>query len=466
MSSNIQFHMKPLSRAGIENILQTLIVKEQGDRSMKIFHHFVWRKILLCLIVVALGACAPVFELHVNVERQPLPVLGKIAYIQGSDVWVKDLDKEQTTRLTSDGYNTYPKWSADGNWIAYTKQIQLYVLSLDTKHETLLSLASVDWFDWSPSGNTLAFSLWNKGLFVWHEGLEVAKLLLPYPADNSLASFTWGGKDSIRFTRGFYRGGKYHVSIEEINALDGTIDVLFNTTELRQLPWLANNPFDTQMIPFWLWDTQISFPDQEGLPLCMLNASNSQFRCTQTRSQPSNDFLAFSTTNKIAFFSSNTVENHFRNSLVTADVEELQEQQLIKFSDTQYPIEPSWSPDGSEIVFSANPEDSNATSILGRSDNPNCNRRIWVFNIRDSRIRQLTVDEEFCDSLPQWSPDGRKILFARLGNQSASLWLINSDGKNLHEIIPELTPKPISLGSYGFINWTELWDWWTPLPSN
>lgn len=67
-----------------------------------------------------------------------------------------------------------------------------------------------------------------------------------------------------------------------------------------------------------------------------------------------------------------------------------------------------------------------------------------------SRLRQLTVDEEYCDSLPQWSPDGKNILFARLGNQSASLWFINSDGKYLRQVIPELTPKPDPLGIKGF----------------
>jgi Tol biopolymer transport system component len=57
---------------------------------------------------------------------------------------------------------------------------------------------------------------------------------------------------------------------------------------------------------------------------------------------------------------------------------------------------PSWSPDGKQIVFSA--------MKAGLSD-------LFVYNVADGSVVQLT-DDEFADLHPAWSPDGKTIAFA------------------------------------------------------
>lgn len=45
-------------------------------------------------------------------EYLALP-LGKVAYIAGGDVWMKGLKTSRQARLTRDGRNSHPRWSAD-----------------------------------------------------------------------------------------------------------------------------------------------------------------------------------------------------------------------------------------------------------------------------------------------------------------------------------------------------------------
>jgi hypothetical protein len=68
----------------------------------------------------------------------------------------------------------------------------------------------------------------------------------------------------------------------------------------------------------------------------------------------------------------------------------------IRLRDIGEVYNPSWSPDGTQIVFSAMKD--------GRSD-------LFVYRLSDATISQLT-DDQFADLHPAWSPDGRTIAFA------------------------------------------------------
>ena len=84
---------------------------------------------------------------------------------------------------------------------------------------------------------------------------------------------------------------------------------------------------------------------------------------------------------------------------------------------------PSWSPDGSKIAF-------NADKSIEAND---CSRysaaQIYMVAVRGGELSQLTND---CDnnSGPSWSPDGSKIVFGANSKPYRSLYVIDADGGN------------------------------------
>jgi len=429
--------------------------------------HFISAFLLIsCVALLLISACVPTFELKVTIQNQPLLTLGKIAYINGGDIWIYDLDNSQTTRLTHDGYNSQPQWSEDGERIAFINKGQLYVTNATLYQPQLIDSRPVDWFNWSPDGTYLAYFINNVGIFIWNEASQNKKIILPVFHDNNPNNFFWNNSGFITYTIGSVINGDYWVSINRVGLSGGTVETIFTTNELQGVPLLANVSADEQWITYWLWDTTVSFPEQDGLSICLLHVTDKKTYCTKSQTIPSNDFINWTFGSYVAFISTRASTNQFKNSLVVTNSTNSSESELIKFTDGQAPIHPEISLDGKLIAFSAEPElKQNTFETQKQQSEIPCNRRIWSVDINTKIMHQLTSDEEYCDDDPEWSVDGRRLLFLRVSDQYASLWLINSDGRDLHQVIPELTPKPEPIGEYGYINKTYWWDWWRPKSS-
>ncbi|HKG96999.1 MAG TPA: DPP IV N-terminal domain-containing protein, partial [Pyrinomonadaceae bacterium] len=84
-----------------------------------------------------------------------------------TQIWLANLETKQNTQLTfGEKSSSNPKWSPDGNWIAFTSNRKdnknnLYVLSMNGgEAEPLTEVkTAVNNFAWSPDGRSIAFTM-------------------------------------------------------------------------------------------------------------------------------------------------------------------------------------------------------------------------------------------------------------------------------------------------------------------
>src|SRR5215813_1307320 len=84
-----------------------------------------------------------------------------------TQIWLANVATKQNTQLTfGEKSSTNPRWSPDGNWIAFTSnrkdnRNQLYLLSMNGGEAEALTdgKSGVANFEWSPDGRSIAFTM-------------------------------------------------------------------------------------------------------------------------------------------------------------------------------------------------------------------------------------------------------------------------------------------------------------------
>lgn len=111
-------------------------------------------------------------------------------------------------------------------------------------------------------------------------------------------------------------------------------------------------------------------------------------------------------------------------------------------------VSPQYSPDGKQIVYMVQQQPT---------------WQIAVANADGSNGRLLTTDDVLADThynnvAPVWSPDGKQILFLSNRNGKWEFFLVNADGSNVHQVLKNVTDQITLTYSYGaerMMSWAQ-----------
>jgi Tol biopolymer transport system component len=81
-------------------------------------------------------------------------------------------------------------------------------------------------------------------------------------------------------------------------------------------------------------------------------------------------------------------------------------------------VRPAWSPDGNKVAFQSNRNGSYS---------------IWVMDANGTNQHQVTSGESN-ERHPAWSPDGRQLAFDSDASGSREIWIVDSDGQNRRQL--------------------------------
>lgn len=440
-----------------------------------------------------------------QVTPTPMPLtMGRLAYVQGGDIWVKTLPSGTPLRLTTDGYNKDPRWSPSGEWLAFRKdhqviveqevpcenqkprnqpctesttvlQKQVWVIEANaTSAHPLYEGASVDAFAWSPVDDRLAYLAAPVGLSIINaDGTGLVTVVSQAPADRTspgrVGRFAWNPDGtSIAYewrTQALEQSSPYQ-GLWKVST-DGKAQVeLYDSgfpkkSEVTLAGW---SPLGKRVL-FWQGEVPYA-PLTDGAPLYTVDTDKDPSKSAVVRLGAGESVLSYgdfiapaprgarSEVRDAVALVLGASRNTWGNKRIELAGRDLSPKDLAAIS-------PAWSPDGALLAFSAMPDRADLGSgELVRQEL--MQRRIWVTNVAgEPQPQRITNSTVYRDERPLWSADGNHILFARLDARGrASLWLMAADGSSSRQVVDELTPAPDPVLSYGHVDWDAWFDWW------
>jgi len=403
----------------------------------------------------------------------PTPSLGKLAYVQGGDIWVKALPDGAPQRLTTDGRNREPRWSPSGEWLAFRKGEfkQVWVMRADGSDARSLMAVPDGAFAWAPSDDRLAYAA-SGGLQVISADSATPTTLvpdsLPGHGPGWMGHITWSPngawitcewqewqpKQPLTY-QGLWRVSSDGEQLAELYA---------SGAPEKGEAILASWSLDGQHILFWQGDILSASMLAGGVALYSLPAGGGKPTKLMDTVLVHDDFLALAPQGDRLAVTAGGYRATWTNKRVAVvgagggELVWLTDESVAAFS-------PAWSPDGVHLAYVAMPDEGDLVggedARLGMME-----RHVWVVNVQgEPQPQQLTDDPACRDERPLWAADGSHLLFARMDAEDrASLWLIPAAGGEPRRVVDELTPLPGPapgwFGYYGHVDWDQLFDWW------
>ncbi len=384
------------------------------------------------------------------------PDLGKLVYLQGGNIWLKQLPSGASVRLTKDGLNSQPRISHTGRWLAFRKgRDEVWVMSVDGQTAYMLNNGKrVSLFDWSPLRDSLVYVAGDGELRLTEAGSSKdLRILLRQSNGKTVNRVAWspaGDWIAYQLTTSKASTQSTTVGLYKI-ATDGDGPILLYSGNPLLAGWTGNG----RSLLFWEAGPIPSASIlADGIPLEMVPANGGTPQVLAKTVLPYEDFVRPdpSGSARVAVVSGGPRETWSNKTLFLFDngnAAQLAGNDIASSS-------PAWSPDGQEIAYASAP---GIATDAGRAAEQQAmmQRHLWLRSFQTRQTRPLTSDPAYRDEYPVWSMDGSALLFVRVDAQNqVSLWLLDPLAGSPVKVVDGLQAPA---GFYGHVDWSSLFNW-------
>lgn len=409
-------------------------------------------RMLSLLLVLLLAGWAPKLAKAAQPQQQPslLPRFpsmhgNTIVFEAGGDLWKVSKEGGLATRLTSDnGYDMMPRFSPDGQTIAFTGQYDgntdVYTIPAEggkvtrlTYHSDVVRKPPTRWgpnnmvVSWTPDGKNIVFlsrrNTWNSWFGQLFEVNKVGGLpeQLPVPKGGTLSYSPDGSKIAYnRIFRNFRTWKRYKGGLaQNIWIYD------LNTHKIEQMTKYKG----TDTYPMWYKNT-IYFASDRGsnnrLNIWAYDTNTKAFRqVTHFKNYdvdwPSlgNDGIVFQDGGSLYVLDLPSEQLHKLNVIVPNDGTRSR---------------PRWV-DANKMIRSFDIAPNGKRALFGaRGD-------VFTVPAKHGATRDLTQTSGAQEQYPSWSPDGKWIAYLTDSNGSNQLAVRSSDGSGNQELVTHMKNK-------------------------
>jgi WD40 repeat protein len=465
---------------------------------------FAYRQIRLVVLILALLALVLVGWILSGglSDRDPLPVLpteepeespavqtvlsfpagqlGRLAYVQDGNIWVKAMPWGEAHRLTHTGDNHSPRWSPSSKWLVYRSgENEAWLASqIGEPPQALGGGGQVGILAWSPRADRLAYTVNGFEVRLIDPGTGEDRLLLPAKDDRQALNMVWrpnGWDLAVHLFELLPGGQRPYSAIFSLSSFDGSLsEGDLASGNLYLYGWSS----DGQALIFWdgLQDLPpesdyLRAPSLEASSLVLLSLEDYRPRVLTDATPIQPDFVSQSPDpGQILAVLTGSGDRTWTGRRL-ALVEPGGSEEISP--EGQNTLWPAWSPDGKRLAYTAGPDpgltgDSEAVRRAWMA------RRIWVNGLDGEDPLQLAGDPAFSDERPLWSVDGEWIVFVRTDVEGrVSLWIVPSQGGDPQRIADDLDLPPLVRGQtgpeelvelFGLRDWSAVYDWGQTAP--
>lgn len=338
---------------------------------------------------------------EIKLLRYPTVHGDSIAFVYGGDIWTADLKGGLARRLTtSAGSETWPRFSPDGKWIAFSGQYDsavpsVYVIPSEGGSPQRLTFdpAPCNVTGWSPDGKVTYSSSLGSAFTgrLWKVGLNAGM-----PERTDLAEYTNGTYSPDGTTMAYNRNNSYGYNWRRYRG--GTQGRVCFYDFAQKKYWELPTGREQNYWPMWVGDKVYYLSDKSSENINLWSYDTGNRSSKQVTNYEDGDMKNPSTDGKTLVFERN-------GQLGALDLATMQSVDLkIRVASDMVMARPRFRRFGDAVAgFDLSPSGKRLV-VEARGD-------LYSVPAKNGETRNLTASPKSRETNPQWSYDGQSIFF-------------------------------------------------------